>query len=340
MTVKTTASILLALKERIPFNPSSKQISDTLDDILFRAVKPILFNTYHVEKTLAEILSFVCVNNRRKISNLSQQNLVDALYTIIIAADNNVKLKILQSIRLERSIYFAILSSFEKISETYFKAFYGLLNSPSAENKAICEQAIEQIDNYFGKKTSLPLFYTFRRSKYWHESASTFKGMVVEKFVKLAYNESKKAASNTRLDIDSNDIFKNYVLSISKAIDKYDPDKGTLTQYIKWWFMDAGLSSNNSHEYGVAYKVPTQIRKALLSSNRGFTNFNSILDDENFANTSEPSVLDNLIDVETKKSIIRLCMHADVEGDVCLVMGLEYPLSGKERQILSDTMLS
>ena len=98
---------------------------------------------------------------------------------------------------------------------------------------------------------------------FWGKRIYAFRNMIVEKYIRLARVEANKAHAGTGLQVSKDDLTRDLILSIFKAINKYDPQKGTLTSYIKWWFMDAKTNQSH-HEEGVAYVIPSQSRAKLL----------------------------------------------------------------------------
>ena len=61
---------LLQFKEQIKDNLSSAQIAGTLDELLRRAISPLINNTMLVEWFFADVLTYSVHNSRRKISNV------------------------------------------------------------------------------------------------------------------------------------------------------------------------------------------------------------------------------------------------------------------------------
>jgi len=335
---------LLSLKERLSENLSSAQLADTLDDLIFAALKPIMLATDHIEQTLAEMLPFVASNGRRKFAVMAQADLVNALFSVINGTDKKEKLKLLRSVRLERTIHFSCLKSFELLAGRHTKAEIELIHTPHSDTtkRYKLREEMKAIERRLNLRQGKNLFSVQAKAHYWHNQALEFKGMIIEKYVRLAYTDSMKAQADTELQIDLDDLFKNYVLAIPKAIDKFDPQKGALTSYIRWWFMDASTPfKSNSHEYGVNYHVPTAQRKKLLANGTsGFSNFSVALDDNTqSSNEDENGVLDRMIHDEDTKQLHNLAVRADQHRMAVLTMEIPYHLSADEKATLIATVV-
>jgi hypothetical protein len=341
MARQSFANLLLTVKEKISYNPSSVQIADTLDYLIFKAIKPVIYNTHYVEKTLVEIISFVAVNGRRKLSKISQQELTDMLFTIIVSNNNDEKYNLLKKIRLERSVYFMLLDSLHRLGDIYIKSFIVTKTSTDKNTVYIAYRTIDQIKRLVGVKNEKALLKTFTVSNFWKDQAYNFRGMIIEKYIKLAYNESLKLIASTKLHIDQNDLFTDLVSSIPKAIDKFDPEKGTLTSYIKWWFLDAGVSGNKTHEYGNVFVMTPQTRKKHLNKSLVINNLpsNTVLDtvlEDNAKYGNSYTIDDKIIDRDYYVKLLRIM--AKNNKYAFLTLGLEYELNEEEKHRLLSTL--
>jgi hypothetical protein len=323
---------LLKIKEKISGNPSSVQIAKTLDELLFKCVEPVIRNTHYMEYVLVELLPHVFMNQRRKFSNKPLDQLRDAIFTIIMTDNIEEKCILLKKQGLERNIYFTAFSYLEKYALEYLAEINTQLKIIHNGKKYCSDKLIEIEKKFFSQRD---FFETVQSTMFWLDCAYEFKGMITEKYVRYAWNESIKMENSTDLFIDQYDLFKDLLVSISKAIDKYDVEKGPLTSYISLWFTEAKTSYRNTHEYSVAYSIPPEQRKKTLSDNTGSGNFTLELN-ESIAESTEDldqDILGNIISNEDEVLVHNIACRADKYKIYCLLNNIEYTLTDKDKEI-------
>ena len=319
---------LLKVKEQISENLSSVQIANILDDLIMRCLKPLVKNTKYLEYSLLELLPYIFLNQRRKLSNRPTEDLRNDIFTFIMIDDFDEKIKILKRLRLERSVYLTVLSSVEEVSKKYLEEINSNLNH------------IQKIEEYDEEKLSSMYFHLYVKGDfyetaqsviYWLNYVYKFRAMIVEKFIRLAYIESVKMASSTELNIDQTDLFRDLIVSIHKAIDKYDPEKGALSSYVNIWFMEAKTNIKNTHEYGVAYQMPTGQRKRMIEDG-SVQSITLPLNDEIAESIEDQTqnILENIIEDENEFIMHNLACRADIHKIYCLTNNIRYTLTNED----------
>lgn len=330
---------LLQITERLAENLSSSQIASTLDELILRALSPLVgFNL--LETVLVEILPFTATNARRKFSALSQNDFVDKLFSVIVVDNKKQKLQLLREIRMERTLYFTTLSMFEERTKFLPKLMTEYIGLNLKHIRAVSDSYKKLMDIADAVNVPLGKLYQVRQeSIYWYSLAVQFKQMISEKFVRLAYVEAQKAAKSTGLDVNVSDLFRDLMISSSKAIDKYDSTKGPLTSYVMWWFMDAKTQHNNSHEYGIAYRVPVAQRRRLLEGGAAMNNLVVELSDNLTSELvdDDASVLDSLIKAQDALTIQAIVAKLPEARFSNLLDGFHYPLTSADKALLAAT---
>lgn len=308
---------LLALNETISENLSSVQIAETLDDLIFKALTPLIKNSNYIEYAILELMPHIFLNQRRKFSNKEPETLKDAIFSFIMSDDKEAKTKLLRKQTLERTVYFTILSSFEKDAKAYLESVRLRLKNKEAETNAR-----EIKEKYL---ITSELYETCQSVVYWLKYAYNFRAMIVEKYVRSAYNQSVKMAASTNLRIDQEELFRNLLVVCHKAIDKYDPEKGALAGYIDIWFMEAKTNYKNAHEQGVAMQMSTSQRKKLQEQGNLHT-FTVELDDElaSSIEDEEYNILGSMIENEEDRLLNNLSCRADIHKVFSLATGVLY----------------
>jgi len=329
---------LLNIKEQLNYNLSGSQIVAVLDTLLMSAVTPILENTNFVENTIAELFTSIYSNNRRKYSNVERTDFICKLFTMLATPSKVRKKLLLTELRLERNVWFDMLAEFFKRTKEYEELYLKLWTIQDVKERSKLLKQLNVIErSVFNCQGSL--YTTIRNAQISYELSSTFKGYIIEKHVRNACNKSRSAMKHTKLHISQVDLIGNLLLSISKGIDKYDPDRGALTSYIEAWFKDGVHAAVSSHEFGTAYSIPSVQRRKLQNQGQQLLNF--YVDLESVADLQDPNensdMEASLIARQRQHRMSRIVRYADESGIAMLLMGIHYSLNEDEIDKLRAT---
>jgi len=332
---------LLAVKERLQHNLGGNQIASIIDTLLLAAVRPIVYNTNYIDHLMAELFTPVFTNRRRKYSNVERAEFIDKLFTYVVTPSKHNKKNILSMLRLERNILFDALSDFFTKTKNYNALYLQLWTTTDSIKRSELLKQLQAIEQSVHLVKGKNLYVVIRNSTHYLDQASNFKGMVIEKYIRHAYRESEKAIKQTKLQISQIDLFKNLLLSVSKAIDKYDHNQGALTSYINWWFKDGVNQSDSSHEDGIAYTIPSVQRRKMQAANKTLHNFYTDLESlTELADTDERANVEyTMINQEQMQRMVRLISKADVHGKAMLLIGIQYVLDDDEKELLANTLV-
>jgi hypothetical protein len=251
---------LKTVKERLDHNYTSYQLLTVLDKLLWKALWPIVCNTEFIDRVLANVLGWSSSNPRRKLSSLPKERFTTYVVAYLAADDPRTKFRVLKRMRLERNILFHVLDRFNRLCDSYPRT---TTPPPSIINSVRATQPNR-------------LWFASRESCYWHQQASDFKSMIVEKYMRFVMMEAQsfyqqQRQHNPHLTFDLDDIAQNFILTVSKAIDKCDAQQGTLTSYIQNWIKDAKGNPSLRGEYGIAYTIPASQRRSIALSEKDKT---------------------------------------------------------------------
>lgn len=262
---------MLNVNERLKENLTTKQIIVVLNALINKACKPIFHKSFYMRACVLQTVLQTQDDHRRKIAVADK---LEASNDIINAVAFN-RYSFIEHCELNRSILYnalrSCLSAMEGIEELERNQFI--------KSKRI--QSITKL-NAMSKKTGIPLYEMlslYRWSSFYLDAYIDFKSMIMEKYVRESFNQAKFDASRTDLWVDVEDITENYMLAVSKAIDKCDAGQGTLTSYIKKWMLSARNNPEFSHEHGIAYDIPAPIRKKKESNGEQLLNMSASLSD-------------------------------------------------------------
>lgn len=326
--MKTSNSQLLGLKEQLPENLSSNQIAEILDDLLFKFMEKVIINTDYMEYVITELIIHVFTDARRKFSRADKKEFKETLFSLIVCNNKQMKIKLLRELRLERTIYFKILENFTKLANEYLEELPACLKAGKPSEKILTiERTAHSINSNFYSVCVGTLF--------WSVHIYNFRNMIVEKYIRFARVKASKAVNSTGLNVSVDDLHRELIIAIFKGINKYDQTTGTLTECIQWWFKDA-TTNQNSHEEGVAYTIPSQVRKKMLES--GTINIYEPIGPNTMEITDEESISKTMEQEEEHVVISNLSCRVDSDKIFVLLNNLKYSPTDDDIRALQATM--
>lgn len=319
--------------ESIPENYTSRQLLATLDYLIFQAVRPIIVNTYYVDRVLGLLAGWLSTASRRKISSAgSKEQFQSLVMAFCMATDPEDRLKIWQAIKLERTLSFFLVDQWLVRTEPYASA---VIDNDSDSLSSIMRSACVVNQSAFFQKQQSVL--------YWQTQALKFKEALLEKYMRKVVNEAvayhrMHTKNNPHLDLHLDDLAQNLLLAVSKAIDKCNTDKGTLTSYAQLWIKDALSSSHGSHEYGTAFSIPVGKRREIArTEHHSLNNISVSLDaDEVQQLEADQDVENDSVRAATIERVRLLAKAVDPQGLGRLTLGITEVLSPEQlRKLMS-----
>lgn len=321
---------------------SSKQLISVLDTLVLRSLLPIIEHTDFIDRYIAVVIGWYSTNHRRKISSLSNRKYAMLLFTLFLAETNpNKKLAILKNLRLERNILRTMVGSWLDLSKDYQRLSIEVLKEKDLLKSSTIRARMWEIETAVGVLPNGHLYPAISRAEYWHKMGLDFRNLIIERYVRYAVMKAHGYYKTNMGRVDLDDLVQNYMLAISRGIDKYDSKRGTLTNYINQWIRNAQLNSDSPHEYGIAYSVPQNVRRQMADGNTyGRVNISSSLEDEGvesqfdttYAEISSPQ---DIAERESEiEEIRKIAKYADPVGFARIDMGIEEYLSKEEVAIL------
>ena len=322
---------VLAVNERLKVNMTGQQIADTLDDFIYAAIYEFRKITPLVNRGLVEIFPYAFTNGRRKISALEKkEDFIRYLFLAVSSKSYKDFYKYLRKAYIERTILFNLLDYLFLQVKGFTTACETLSFSENdKESKQIVMRTERKLE--VKDKNKQRMYRHIRQGLYYRECAHTFKQMIMEKYIRYAYKQASFEKSKTGLNVDKYSIFSSMMLGISKGIDKFYP-KGAITSYLSLWMIEA--ATGRSHEYGVAYDIPTAQRKAHLESN----NFNFSENSDNYEFTDDENPEKYLNEQQGSGILARLAFVLDKHRVASIVNGFLPPLTQTELALLESTI--
>lgn len=331
-----------SVETQIDDNVASNQTAEVLDHLLFQALRPVLFETNLVECALASVLNPIYSDHRRKLSVVPKADLVDMVFTILAAPDKTTKWDLIRRARMERSVWFQVISLFHKRCRAYPRLEQKYL-AADLDQKLVISGRMHLIEAHLGANRGR-LSAALRWSQSYFDLYNQYREKITQKYIRLAQQQARRAAESTTLNVDQKELFNNLVLAIGKAIDKFDTSKGTLTSSVNNWFMNAKTNSKQSHEYGTSYGVSTTKRRSMAQSHSdghtSDTNLSISLTDDMEVTDGALTVESQMIVSEENSSLIRLANHAKNTRIARLLLGIPYVLTAEDKKKFSKVAVA
>ncbi len=296
---------------------NDSQMMTALDQLLMLAVEPIIRHTEFFDRNMPAMLCWYATNTGRKISSVDKPKVLHLMNLYLLADKAQDKVRLVRRMKLERNILFFIIKRFCTLAKDYPKleVLYAQKRLPS---RRIAMERIEQLVGA-GKNLGRVL----QRVKSWETEATKFRNQILERFMRHAMMQAVKFnRENPRTDLE--DVTQNFVLAVNKAVNKMNPDKGTLAPYTQNWITNAKHSPTQSHEYGIAYSLSPHAKRAVARGDLQLVNISSDFETEEVFNQPDSTdEFEKLTEEDRAQRVRLLAKIADPDGFARQELGIE-----------------
>lgn len=308
---------LKGVDEKISQNLTSYQYLTVLDNMLYESLSPILVNTKFFDVFLSQVIGWQTQNPKRKTCGVGRVGLVTLSTLFFLTADPAQKVKLVKRMKLHRNILFECITRWLDLTEHY----------PKLASVLGSELVLVEIHNMHDRalmRTGYSLHSTYSTTLFWYKKAKTFKEQIMEKYTRMTISTAQRDyADMIERGIISttenlNDMVQAYMMTMSKAIDKCDADKGVLTTYINSWLKSA---KNNVEKR--ASNDGTQLHRKL-----GVQRVEHVELDEIEDTVSDDDARDREDQIQRVRHIAKLF---DPRGYGRLALGIQEELSSDDR---------
>ena len=223
---------LKGVDEKITQNLTSYQYLTVLDNMLYESLAPIVMNTKFFEVFLSQVIGWQTQNPKRKTCGVGRVQLVTLSTLIFLTMDGAQKLKLVKRMKLHRNILFECITRWLDL----------MVNYTSLSNQVGTMEVVTQLQEMHEKalmRTGYSLHSTFSTTLFWYKKAKAFKEQIMEKYTRKVITTAQRDYVELGMIESLNDMVQSYMMTMSKAIDKCDADKGVLTSYIDNWLKSA-----------------------------------------------------------------------------------------------------
>ena len=224
---------LKVVKEKIQDNLTTAQYLRILDDLCFRAVKPILVNTTYVDSYVIRLLGWQEKHHRRKICFDKKSQVSALVVKLLLARGPEARIEAYKNMKLDRGIRLFIAQDFLKEQQEYLQAC-------TLSHSMDIDQALKIKAATDTKYRGVDVYRVVQEVKFWLDLAVHFKSLIIEKYTRVTITSARRDFAQLfqgRISLD--DVVHVYMIACIRAVDKCDSDKGTLTTHITNWFFTA-----------------------------------------------------------------------------------------------------
>lgn len=334
-------------------NLTGGQIEQILDTLLYAVLKPMVFHSHVFDSQIIYALSFIAKNKKRKISTSnSREDVVDYLSRALLTDDCEEKFEYIKKAKLERSMIYVFAQNLLKHHYDHFFKLYSEFLDTGNKLRLISKNKIAVIQRQVSCDKRSDLFLMLSELKEAFGFYKDYISSIVAQYLKLCSQQASFfVETNPHNSYDIKDVRQNFLNNVVTALNKYNSEQGALTSYIRFWLLNAQTCSSSDHEYGIAYKVPPQLKKKMATDTKNIydSNFSVSLDSTVTDEEGEEVTLYNKIEsnetvdqqLELHKYshlIAMLAKNVDPYGIGRLTLNIDERFSDSEQKAMKEAM--
>lgn len=242
-------AVLKNTNEKIALNLTSYQYLTVLDNMLYDALTPILINTKFFDVFLSQVIGWQTLNPKRKTCGVGRVGLATLSTLFFLTMDPQQKVKLVKRMKLHRNILFECISRWVDLMTEYTATSSQI----GTEDVVALLQDLHEVALM---RTGYSLHSTYHTVTFWYKKAKIFKEQIMEKYTRMVISTAQRDYVELGMIEPLNDMVQSYMMTMSKAIDKCDADRGVLTSYINSWLKSAknNVEKRAGHDISEIYK--------------------------------------------------------------------------------------
>lgn len=234
---------LKSVDEKITHNLTSYQYLTVLDNMLYESLAPIVMNTKFFDVFLSQVIGWQTQNPKRKTCSVGRVQLVTLSTLMFLTGDADQKMKLVKRMKLHRNILFECITRWLDLMVQY----------PKLSNQVGTPEVLSQLQDMHEvslMRTGYSLHSTYSHALFWYKKARAFREQIMEKYTRKVISAAQRDYVELGQIESLNDMVQSYIITMGKAIDKCDTDKGVLTTYIDAWLKSAknNVEKRASHD--------------------------------------------------------------------------------------------
>lgn len=294
-----TSAVFATMKkveERIQKNYSTEQYLNALDTMIAHMVEHVIRSTDFMDHMVAGILAWHSDTANHKITAHDKLDAVQYLMAFLTRQTPDEKLIVFKRIRFDRNITLLIVDSWLTQLKTYRASCEAQIQFPNQ-----ISTTLEHHKNVIHLPHHSSLYAAVPAVTYWRDHVLMLREQIVEKYYRLILNEAKSFYELMDHSISFDDTIQSMFLEASKAIDKCNQERGTITSYMQRWIrfsrsklgteMDTAFVTKGTARNGdYSYKSTSldQVEDSLLASTDIMDTQNTVMHVRKLARLLDP----------------------------------------------------
>lgn len=224
---------LKKVDERIKTNWGTEQYLNALDTLISHMVEPILRSCDYLDYMVAPIMAWHADAANHKITAHEREDAVTYMMAFLTRTDPQEKLLVLKRLRFDRNITLLLVDQWLSATEGYRDLAEQSLGSDRPDEYLRALHEIERNVSHTAGHSSL--YAAVAAVHYWRRQVLSLRQQIVEKYYRLILNEAKSFYEQMQHSIRLDDTIQAMYLEASRALDKCNQEKGTITSYLQRW---------------------------------------------------------------------------------------------------------
>lgn len=251
-------SSMKRVEETIQKNWSTEQYLNALDQLISHMVEPILRSSDFYNHMVAGILAWHSDVANNKITAHDRVAAVEYMMAFLTRQDPDEKLLVFNRIKFDRNVTMRVVDLWLELMEPYRRLCEKSLRDPQLRI-----QMIELEKTVMHGPTHTSLYAAIASVKYWRAQVVKLRTQIVEKYYRLILSEAKSFYELVQHSISLDDTIQSMYLEASRALDKCNQERGTITSYLQRWLRFS--RSNLGTEKDTAFSVSGAARNGDYS---------------------------------------------------------------------------
>lgn len=241
---------------------SDSQVESLLNYFLLQAVSPII-QTIWFKNELARVLSYSIREFREKVTSKEKDEALNDIFELMFCFNKDENIVKLRLANFDRYYLQMICFKFVDICKVLMEADIAF-NKGILSNKINLEasEKISSIIDYFQGLEVGFLLKAYKKVSYWINLYLTLKERILSRYYLYAYKYALTIGFR-RQNVDTECLFKSFLVAMDTALNKYTCEKGALSSYIQLWFKSTLVRPAYDFEIGKPYDIPNYARKTV-----------------------------------------------------------------------------
>jgi hypothetical protein len=249
---------LKKVEETIQRNWSTEQYLNALDELISHMLEHIVRSSDFVDQVVAGIIAWHSDTANNKISPFDKVEAIQYLMAFLTRKTADEKLLVLRRLKLDRTIPLLIAEQWLHHLKGYRRCCEDSVATPSS---LVTASALEKLVLHKAGHSSL--YAAIASVTYWRDQVVALRTQICEKYYRMLLGEAKGYYDLMEHSVDLDDTIQAMFLETSRAVDKCNQEKGTITTYLQRWLRFSRSKMNT--EKDTAFSVPGVARDGDFS---------------------------------------------------------------------------